>query len=384
VVPYAQQQTGIASRLFGGGGGYPQQQTAPFSPDQLAAMQGVEQLTPEQQAYLNQAQAQNAALAGGTPDISAATGALTGVATGQDPFMQLAQQSLAGLAGGQNQAINVGTQALQNLAAGQNPNWQQAMGAAQGMLNDPSIQAAQRANLATMQGQYLDPSQNKALQDYLNAGMAPIVANYQTAVAPNILSNAVATGGLGSSGAAEAFSNAQAELARSLGDYSAQVIEPAYQAERGLQQQAIMGAPGLLAPSQQAIGQMGSLLGQQAGAAQGLPGMLSPQLQAAQGMAGTLSPQLQAAGQIPGMYGPQEQAISQAGGLAQGAYMPSEQLMGVGTQQQQQLQNVLNTAFGNQMMPYQMSQMGANLISALSGGGGQSFQVSRQPGGSMK
>jgi hypothetical protein len=320
VVPYAQQQTGIASQLFGGGP-YPQQQVAGFSPDQLAAMQGVQQLTPEQQAYLNQAQSQNAMLAGGAPSINAATGALTGLATGQNPYQQ------------------------------------QAYGAAGGLLNNPYIQAAQQANQATISGQYLDPSRNQALQDYMNAGMAPIIANYQTATAPNILANAIGAGGLGSSGTAEAFEAAGSELSRSLGDYAANVMYPAYQQERQLQQQAIQGAPGLLAPTQQGISALSGLLGQQAGAATGLPGM----------------------------YGPQQTAISQAPGLAQGAYMPSEQLMGIGTQQQQQLQNQLNAAFGNQMMPYQMEQMGANLIGALSGGGGQSFQVSRAPGGgSMK
>jgi hypothetical protein len=315
-------------------------------------MQGVQGMTPEQQAYLNQAQQQNAALAGGTPQINAATNALTGLATGQNPYLNQGMNVLGGIAGGQNPALNAAMQA--NL----------------GMLNDPTIQAAQQANRAFMSGQYANPASNPALQAYLNAGMQPMIQNYQQAVAPNILSNAVASGGLGSSGTEQAFSNAQNQLGQQLGNYSASVIEPAYQQAMQQQQAAIGEAPSLLQPEQTAIGQVGNLLGTQMGAATALPGMLSPQLQAA--------------GQIPSMYGPQEAAIGQAGGLSQAAYGPTGQLLDVGQQQQQQQQNLLNTIFGNQMTPYQMAQMGAGLIGPISGGGGQSFQVSSQPGGSMK
>jgi hypothetical protein len=85
------------------------------------------------------------------------------------------------------------------------------------------------------------------------------------------------------------------------------------------------------------------------------------------------------------MLAPQQGAISQAPGLQAAAYTPTSQLGQIGTQQQQQVQNVLNTIFGNQMMPYQMAQEGAGLVSPLSGGGGQSFSVNKQPGsGSMK
>jgi len=349
--PLARQLAGQAQGLYTGGP-YPQQQTAGFSPDQLAAMGMVENLTPEQQAYLGQAQGMNAALMGGTPQLQAGLNALTGIATGQDP------------------ALQAGMGTLQNIASGQDPYFQQAMGASAGMLNDPSIQAAIQANQNIATGGMLDPSKNTALQAYLNAGMDPIIRNYQQAVAPNILQNAIMSGGLGSSGTEQAFGQAQNQLAQQLGNYAAGVIEPAYQQERQLQQQAIGQAPGLLSPEQAAIGQMGSLLGTQMGAAQGLPGMLSPQLSAATA--------------LPGMYSPMQQAIGQAPGLSQAAYGPTGQLLDIGQQQQQQLQNVYNTLFQNAMMPYQMLTQGAGLISPLGGGGGQSFSVSRAPGGSMK
>ena len=351
-LPYAKQMTSQAQQLYGGGP-YPQQNVAGFTPDQLAAMGGIEGMTPEQQAYLQQAQGANAGLMGGTPALNQAIGGLGNLAGGQDPNINAAIGSLSGLATGQNPAFN------------------QAMAANLGLFNDPSMQAAQQANMATMSGQYLDPSKNQALQSYLQAGMDPIVRNYQQAIAPNILSSAVAAGGLGSSGTQNAYDAAQQNLASQLGNYAASVVEPAYQQERGLQQQAIGQAAGLLAPEQQAIGQVGSLLGQQAGAASALPGMFQPQLGAA--------------GELPGMYQPQQQAIGQAAGLSQAQYDPISQLMGIGTQQQQQTQNVLNSIFQNAMMPYQMNQMGANLIGALSGGGGRSFTVGSQPGGgSMK
>jgi hypothetical protein len=320
-VPYAQQQTGIAKNLFTGSG-YPSQQTAGFSPDQLAAMQGVEGMTGPQQGISNATQMSNLQLAlGMNPAINQATGALSGIAGGQNPLMQ------------------------------------QAYGANQGLLNNPYINQAQQANAAIVGGANLDPSSNPALQSYINAGLAPMVSNYQQAVAPNILQNAVASGGLGSSGTEQAFQNAQSALANQMGNYTSQVIEPAYEAGLAQQQQAIQGAPGLLAPSETGISNLQGLVGQQQQAASAIPGMLSPQ----------------------------QSAISQTPGLQTAAYGPTSQLGQVGQQQQQQQQNVLNTLFGNQMTPYQMSQMGSNLISALSGGGGQSFQVSSQPGGgSMK
>jgi len=350
--PFARQMVGEAQQLYAPGTQYPQQQTAGFSPDQLAGMGMVENLTPEQQAYLGQAQGMNAALMGGTPQLQAGLNALTGIASGQNP------------------ALQAGMGTLQNIAAGQDPYFQQAMGASAGMLNDPSIQAAIQANQNIATGGMLNAANNPALQSYLQAGMDPIIRNYQQAVAPNILQNAIMSGGLGSSGTEQAFGQAQNQLAQQLGNYAAGVIEPAYQQERQLQQQAIGQAPGLLSPEQAAIGQMGSLLGTQMGAAQGLPGMLSPQLSAATA--------------IPGMYSPMQQAIGQAPGLSQAAYAPSGQLLDVGQQQQQQLQNVYNTLFQNAMMPYQMLTQGAGLISPLGGGGGQSFSVSRAPGGSMK
>jgi hypothetical protein len=320
VVPYAQQQTAQAGQLFSGQN-YPQQQTAAFTPDQTTAMQMVEGMTPGQQSVSNASELAN---------------------------LQLAL--------GLNPSVNAGTSALTNIATGQNPSLNAATAANQSLLNDPTIAAAQAANQNIISGANLNPSSNPALQAYLQAGMTPMIQNYEQAIAPNIVANAVGSGGLGGSGESQAFQNAQSALAQGLGTYTSGVIEPAYEAGLSQQQQAIQTAPSLLQPEQTAISQA----------------------------AGLLQPQISAATSLPGMLAPQQTAISQTPGLVSGAYTPSSQLQQVGTQQQQQAQNVLNTIFGNQMTPYQMAQTGAGLVGQLSGGGGQSFQVSSQPGGSMK
>jgi hypothetical protein len=316
-------------------------------------MQGVEGMTGPQQGISNAAQMSNLALA-----------------MGMNPYVQQGQNVLSNIAGGGNQALNTAQGALSGLATGQNPYMQQVQQGSQGLMNNPYVNAAQQTNAAIASGQNLDPNSNPALQAYINAGLNPMVSNYQQAVAPNILQNAVASGGLGSSGTEQAFSNAQSALANQMGNYTAQVIEPAYEAGLGQQMQAIGQTTGLLAPQEQGLQNLQGLAGLQQGAASQLPGITQTQMGAATAQ--------------PGMLAPQQSALGQTPGLQQAAYTPTTALQGVGTQQQQQQQNVLNTLFGNQMTPYQMSQMGANLIGALSGGGGQSFQVSSQPGGSMK
>ena len=352
-VPYAQQQTGIASKLYAPGAQYPQQQTAPFSPAQQTAQQMVEGMTPGQQGISDVTQASNLALA-----------------AGQNPYIQQGQDILSSIAGGGNQALNTAQGALTGLATGQNPYMQQVAQGSQGLMDNPYVQQAQAANAAIAGGANLNPASNPALQSYLQAGMDPIIQNYQQAIAPNIVANAVGAGGLGGSGEAQAFQNAQTALAQGLGNYAAGVIEPAYETGLGQQEQAIANTTGLLSPYMQGLQNLQGLASQQAGAAGQLPAITQTQMGAATAQ--------------PGMLSPEQQAISQSPNLQQAAYDPSSQLQAVGTQQQQQAQNVLNTLFGNQMMPYQMNTQAANLVGALSGGGGQSFQVSSGPGGSMK
>jgi hypothetical protein len=198
----------------------------------------------------------------------------------------LPQQNVAPFSSDQ-QAAFAGTE-------GQTADTQAALGGAQG------------ANAAIASGANLNPQTNQYLQDYYNAAAAPVIENYTQAVAPNILANAVGAGGLGSSGEEQAFSNAQTDLGRSLGDLAANIYEPAY--EQGLSQQA--------------------------------------------------------------------SAIGQAPNLATGQYIPSQQLNQVGTQQQGQQQNILNTIFQNAMAPYTALTTQANMIGPLSGGQSNTISVS--------
>jgi hypothetical protein len=169
-----------------------------------------------------------------------------------------------------------------------------------------ALTSAQNANTAIASGANLSPSTNQYLQQYYNAAAAPTIENYEQAVAPNILSNAVASGGLGSAGEEQAFTNAQNTLGQNLSNLAANIYEPAYE----------------------------TALGQQA------------------------------------------TAIGQAPALASGQYIPSTQLNTVGTQQQQQQQNVLNTAYANAMAPYNALSTQAGLISPLAGGSGSQVTVS--------
>lgn len=181
-----------------------------------------------------------------------------------------------------------------------------------------ALQGAQAANANIASGANLDPSTNKYLQDYYNAAAQPVVQNFQQAVAPNILGNAVAAGGLGSSGTQQAFSDAESNLGQQLGNLSANIYEPAY--EQGLQQQAT--------------------------------------------------------------------AIGQAPALASGQYIPSQEMAGVGQQQQQQAQNVLQTGYQNAlaqgMWPYTALQMFGPTIGQAVGNSGGSITTSTNPAATGK
>lgn len=124
----------------------------------------------------------------------------------------------------------------------------QQTGGAQGLLN-----AAEQQQQNTIQGGMLGP--NPYLNEYYRAAAQPMVNEYEFATAPNILQSAAQSGGLGGSGQAEAFSNAQSGLATGLGDLAANIYEPAYAQERQLQQGAAQGAGGTASnqyiPSQQ-------------------------------------------------------------------------------------------------------------------------------------
>ena len=192
------------------------------------------------------------------------------------------------------------------------------LGAEQTAPTQGALGTAQNANTAIAGGANLNPQTNQYLQQYYNAAAQPVIQNYEQAVAPNILSNAVAAGGLGSSGTEQAFSNAQSQLGQQLGNLSANIYEPAYE----------------------------TALGQQTA------------------------------------------AIGQAPGLATAQYTPSEMLTGIGGQQQQQAQDVLQTGYQNQtqqaMWPYTALQMFGPTIGQAIGNAGTTVTTGTNPASTGK
>lgn len=108
----------------------------------------------------------------------------------------------------------------------------------------PLTNAAQQQQGATIGGAYLGP--NPYLNDYYNQAAQNLVANYQTSISPDITAEAVSHGALGGSGQAQSQDFARYELGTNLGNLAAQIYEPAYQYERGLQQNAAQQTPSLV------------------------------------------------------------------------------------------------------------------------------------------
>jgi hypothetical protein len=255
----------------------------------------------------------------------------------------------------------------------------------------PGLGTAQNQLTNFMSGMYASPSTNPYLQDYYNAAAAPVIANYQQAVAPNLLANAIGAGGLGSSGTASAFDAAQANLGTSLQNLASGMYEPAYQ--QGMQQmQAAIGMePGMAqawyTPLQQQLGinqqqqnellNQANLYNQQAGLVGQQAGLVGQQ-------AGMLGQQGQMVGNQAGLYGQQAGLVGQElGGVGQ-QMQGAQDILGVGGQQQQQLQNILNTAYQNLMQPYSMLGQAAGLLGPVTGGGGTQVTVGPNPMQSAK
>jgi hypothetical protein len=196
-----------------------------------------------------------------------------------------------------------------------------------------------------------DPLQtmNPYLQQYYNAAAQPLTQQYQQATAPNIVGNAAMTGGVGGSGAASAMNQANNSLSQGLGQLAAGIYEPAYAQAQNLSQQA----------QQQGRSLETGLFGQ----GQSLQSGLFNQL-----------------------LGQQQGAINATPSLAQGAYIPANELMQAGQTGQNQLQNILNSAYqnltGQAQWPYNALSQLASGVSTVGGlGSGSQVQLSPSAGG---
>lgn len=109
-----------------------------------------------------------------------------------------------------------------------------------------------------MYAPYSPDKMNQYLDPYAKAAEQGLIADYQTAIAPNILSHAAQTGTLMSSGHQQATEDANSALSSGLADLRAKIYEPAWESaqNRGLQaaggqvqsqlgaNQALLGAGG--------------------------------------------------------------------------------------------------------------------------------------------
>jgi hypothetical protein len=200
----------------------------------------------------------------------------------------------------------------------------------------------------------------------IQAATRPLEQQFSQSVLPGISSLYSKSGRLGSGSMERALGTATEGFGRALGDVTANIAGTQFQAERGLQQQALGQLAGL---SQQDIanrfaGAAGLQGAQQAG--------LGTQLQAAGGLASTqstdLARQLQASLAAPQIFGQQ--------------FLPSQALGQVGAQQEaiaaQPLQEQLARFQFGQQLPYQQLQ---GYLSSVYGSpmGSYGTQTTQQP-----
>jgi hypothetical protein len=258
------------------------------------------------------------------------------IARQQSPLLQQAQNAfMGGLS-----ATSAASPLFQNIygQAQVQPGTDVYSQAAQGGFQN--VASGQLANIAG--GSFLNA--NPYQQQMIQAATRPLEQQFSQSVLPGISSLYSKSGRLGSGSMERALGTATEGFGRALGDVTANIAGTQFQAERGLQQQALGQLAGL---SQQDIanrfaGAAGLQGAQQAG--------LGTQLQAAGGLASTqstdLARQLQASLAAPQIFGQQ--------------FLPSQALGQVGAQQEaiagQPLQEQLARFQFGQQLPYQQLQ----------------------------
>lgn len=242
-------------------------------------------------------------------------------------------------------ALGQGASALHDVyLAAQSPGINDIKNTSPASFVDPTAMATYGTFTGNVNNPYLDAMYRDAASQ--------LTSEYQTAIAPNILANAVKTGTVGGSGEMEAFDNAQQELAYGLGTLGANLYGGQYANERAAQLSAANARQAATAnAAQTAIGER--LAGYEA----------------------QISPELQMAGLEPS--------------YLQASYYPVQQLVDAGNQIQQQQQKQLDTSYGNRYQtatwPYQAAQMwGQDMASSLGAGGTQVSVGKSSPSGGLK
>jgi hypothetical protein len=252
------------------------------------------------------------------------------------PVLQQAQQAfMSGLT-----AQSAASPLFQNIysAAGMQPGTDVLRQAAQGGFQN--IATGQLANIAG--GGFLNA--NPYQQAMMEAATRPLTQQFSQSVLPGISSLYSRSGRLGSGSMERALGTATESFGRALGDIGSNIAGTQFQAERGLQQQALGQLAGI---SQQDIANR--MMAAQ-GLQQAQQAALGTQLQAAGGLgsvqAQDLQRQLAAASAAPQIYGQQ--------------FLPSQALAEVGAQREaisaQPLQEQLARYQFGQQLPYQQLQ----------------------------
>lgn len=152
----------------------------------------------------------------------------------------------------------------------------------------PYLAQGQNYLSSVLGGQYLNPQSNQYLQAYYNAAAAPMIQNFQQVTDPSILGNAVKSGNIYGSAPQQNEFNAQTALSQGLGNLAANIYEPAYMAERQMQQ----GAAGMLPGMAEAQYLPSQMLGQVGGQQQALQQAVMNWPMTALGFGAGLIPQL--------------------------------------------------------------------------------------------
>jgi len=146
-------------------------------------------------------------------------------------------QTVAGMSGYSRDAFD----AMANRARGGNP----LMGQAQGEVG------------RILSGDYLDPNNNPGFQGALSAAVRPITDAFRNEVMPGIDSSFSAAGRYGSGMQGQAYSDANQDLARGIGDVSSNMAFNNYGMERGNMMNALGMAPGFAANDYKDISMLG-------------------------------------------------------------------------------------------------------------------------------
>ena len=124
------------------------------------------------------------------------------------------------------------------------------------LMGSPVQKAGQDVSLATLTGQYMDPASNPWLAKTFEEAATGATKKFGEATLPQLRSGALAQGAFGGSRLGIAEGMASQALADELGSIATGIYGPAYQQERGLQQQAMMAAPQLAEAEYSDIGKL--------------------------------------------------------------------------------------------------------------------------------